>query len=54
MLKEIENPEDVNKQLERIGYNMGVRLIEDFLARTTSTRCLEMRETADKIQQAFR
>lgn len=33
---------------------MGVRLIEDFLARTTSTRCLEMRETADKIQQAFR
>lgn len=54
MLKEIENPDDVNKQLERIGYNMGVRLIEDFLARTTSNRCLEMRETADKIQQAFR
>lgn len=54
MLKETENAEDVNKQLERIGYNMGVRLIEDFLARTTSTRCLEMRETADKIQQAFR
>lgn len=54
MLKETENSEDVNKQLERIGYNMGVRLIEDFLARTTSTRCLEMRETADKIQQAFR
>ncbi|XP_075983621.1 blocked early in transport 3 [Anticarsia gemmatalis] len=54
MLKETENSDDVNKQLERIGYNMGVRLIEDFLARTTSTRCLEMRETADKIQQAFR
>lgn len=54
MLKEIDNSEDVNKQLERIGYNMGVRLVEDFLARTTSGRCLEMRETADKIQQAFR
>lgn len=54
MLKEIDNTDDVNKQLERIGYNMGVRLIEDFLARTTSTRCLEMRETADKLQQAFR
>lgn len=54
MLKEIENPDDVNKQLERIGYNMGVRLIEDFLARTTSNRCMEMRETADKLQQAFR
>lgn len=54
MLKETENPDDVNKQLERIGYNMGVRLIEDFLARTTSNRCMEMRETADKLQQAFR
>lgn len=54
MLKETENTEDVNKQLERIGYNMGVRLIEDFLARTSSNRCMEMRETADKIQQAFR
>lgn len=54
MLKELENSEEVNKQLERIGYNIGVRLIEDFLARTTSNRCLEMRETADKIQQAFR
>ncbi|XP_026313543.1 trafficking protein particle complex subunit 3 [Hyposmocoma kahamanoa] len=54
MLKEIDSSEDVNKQLERIGYNMGVRLVEDFLARTTSGRCLEMRETADKIQQAFR
>ncbi|XP_045490645.1 trafficking protein particle complex subunit 3 isoform X2 [Pieris rapae] len=54
MLKEIDNPDDVNKQLERIGYNMGVRLIEDFLARTGSNRCMEMRETADKIQQAFR
>lgn len=44
----------MNKQLERIGYNMGVRLIEDFLSRTNSPRCLDMKETADKIQQAFR
>ncbi|KAI8120243.1 Trafficking protein particle complex subunit 3 [Lucilia cuprina] len=54
MLRDLENVEDVNKQLERIGYNMGMRLIEDFLARTSATRCLEMRETADRIQQAFR
>ncbi|XP_005178640.1 trafficking protein particle complex subunit 3 isoform X2 [Musca domestica] len=54
MLRDIENVEDVNKQLERIGYNMGMRLIEDFLARTSATRCLEMRETADRIQHAFR
>lgn len=54
MLRDFENVDDVNKQLERIGYNMGMRLIEDFLARTSVPRCLEMRETADRIQQAFR
>ena len=54
MLRDFENVEDVNKQLERIGYNMGMRLIEDFLARTSSPRCFEMRETADRIQHAFR
>lgn len=54
MVKDIENVDDVNKQLERIGYNMGVRLIEDFLARTSTGRCMELRETADKIQQGFR
>lgn len=54
MLRDFENVEDVNKQLDRIGYNMGMRLIEDFLARTSAPRCLEMRETADRIQQAFR
>ena len=26
--------EDVNKQLEKVGYNIGVRITEDFLART--------------------
>ncbi|XP_062549646.1 trafficking protein particle complex subunit 3-like isoform X2 [Armigeres subalbatus] len=54
MLRDFENVEDVNKQLERLGYNMGMRLIEDFLSRTNSTRCLDMRETADKVQLAFR
>lgn len=54
MLRDFENVEDVNKQLERLGYNMGMRIIEDFLARTGSGRCLDMRETAEKVQQAFR
>lgn len=54
LLKDNENIEDVNKQLERIGYNIGVRLIEDFLARTNSGRCYDFRETAEKIQSGFR
>lgn len=54
MLRDFENVEDVNKQLERLGYNMGMRIIEDFLSKTNSTRCTDMRDTADKIQSAFR
>lgn len=46
--------EDVNKQLERMGYNIGVRLIEDFLAKTSSGRCYDFKDTAEKIQLAFR
>lgn len=40
----------VNKQLERMGYSIGQRLIEDFLARTNCARCVDLRDTADKIQ----
>lgn len=54
MLRDTENIEDVNKQLDRVGYNMGIRLIEDFLSRTLSSRCLDFRETAEKLQLAFR
>ncbi len=54
LLKDYENAEDVNRQLDRMGYNIGVRIIEDFLARTTTARCTDMRDTAEKIQSAFK
>lgn len=54
MIKDLDNTDDVSKQLERLGYNMGVRLIEDFLAKTGSGRCLDLKDTADKIQNAFK
>jgi len=50
LIKDYENVEDVNKQLDRMGYNIGVRMVEDFLARTNAGRCYDLRETADKIQ----
>ena len=31
------------------GYNIGVRLIEDFLARTQQGRCHDLKETADVL-----
>ena len=33
------------------GYNIGVRLIEDFLARSNTGRCHDFRETADVISK---
>jgi hypothetical protein len=51
MVKDYENVEEVNKQLERMGYNIGVRLIEDFCARQNlTTRCLDLRDTAEKLK----
>ena len=41
---------EVNKQLDRMGYNIGLRLIEDYLAKSnTMKRCANFRETADMI-----
>lgn len=54
LLKDYESPEDVNRQLDRMGYNIGVRIIEDFLARTSTPRCTDMRDTAEKIQSGFK
>ena len=31
------------------GYNIGMRLIEDFLARTQQGRCYDLKETADVL-----
>ncbi|XP_069140005.1 trafficking protein particle complex subunit 3-like [Argopecten irradians] len=49
LLKDYEDDDEVNKQLEKMGYNIGVRLIEDFLARSNTGRCNDFRETADVI-----
>lgn len=41
----------VNKQLERMGYNIGLRLIEDFLSRSNLGRCTNFRDTAETISK---
>eukprot|EP00386_Alphamonas_edax_P008969 GDKI01029473.1.p1 GENE.GDKI01029473.1~~GDKI01029473.1.p1 ORF type:complete len:201 (-),score=66.54 GDKI01029473.1:24-626(-) len=36
LLKDLEQVESVNEQLEKMGYNIGVRLVEELLAKCTS------------------
>ncbi|KAJ3176073.1 transport protein particle 22 kDa subunit [Irineochytrium annulatum] len=49
LVKDYEDYGEVNKQLEKMGYNIGVRLIEDFLAKSGVNKCGDFRETADVI-----
>lgn len=39
----------VNAQLDTMGYNIGVRLVEEFLAKTGAMRCLLLKETAEIV-----
>ncbi|KAI9179285.1 hypothetical protein H9P43_005948 [Blastocladiella emersonii ATCC 22665] len=39
----------VNEHLEKMGYNIGTRLIEEFLAKSQMGRCRDFRETGEAI-----
>ncbi|KAG6538456.1 hypothetical protein ZIOFF_003578 [Zingiber officinale] len=51
LLTDLEEVEEVNKQLDQmyVGYNIGVRLIDEFLAKSNVSRCVDFKETADVI-----
>eukprot|EP01114_Cavostelium_apophysatum_P018445 TRINITY_DN5703_c0_g1_i2.p1 TRINITY_DN5703_c0_g1~~TRINITY_DN5703_c0_g1_i2.p1 ORF type:complete len:215 (-),score=28.10 TRINITY_DN5703_c0_g1_i2:166-786(-) len=49
LLKDYEDIEEVNTQLETMGYNIGQRLIEEFLARSNIPRCHDFKDTAEVI-----
>lgn len=39
----------VNAELDRMGYNIGLRLIEDFLAKSGAGTCPSFRDTAEMV-----
>ncbi|GAU46183.1 hypothetical protein TSUD_93700 [Trifolium subterraneum] len=41
LLTDLEEVEEVNKQLDQMGYNIGIRLIDEFLAKSNVSRCWE-------------
>ncbi|GAO51053.1 transport protein particle subunit [Saitoella complicata NRRL Y-17804] len=51
LCKDCDDYAEVNKQLDKMGYNIGVRLIEDFLARSGTGRCHDFKETAEVISK---
>eukprot|EP01133_Synstelium_polycarpum_P019704 gene19704-23597_t len=51
LIKDYEDIEQVNIKLEQMGYNIGVRLIEEFLAKSNIGRCSDFVETAEVISK---
>ncbi|KAI9093421.1 hypothetical protein K1719_027435 [Acacia pycnantha] len=49
LLTDLEEVDEVNKQLDQMGYNIGVRLIDEFLAKSNVSRCIDFKETAEVI-----
>ncbi|KAK7517101.1 BET3 family protein [Phyllosticta citriasiana] len=43
---------EVNRQLDKMGYNIGLRLVEDFLAKSNTTSCSNFREVAEMISKS--
>ncbi|XP_078505284.1 trafficking protein particle complex subunit 3-like protein [Lissotriton helveticus] len=49
LCKDYETDDEVNKSLDKMGYNIGIRLVEDFLAHSGIRKCRSYNETADII-----
>jgi len=49
LIQDYEDYAEVNKQLEKMGYNIGTRLIEEFLARSSLGRCADFKDVGEVI-----
>ncbi|CAO2819854.1 unnamed protein product [Amaranthus hypochondriacus] len=49
LLTDLEDVDQVNKQLDQMGYNIGARLIDEFLSKSNVSRCVDFKETAEVI-----
>ena len=48
-VKDLDNVDQINTKLEKIGYNIGIRLVDEFLAKSGVSRCDSFRDTAEVI-----
>ncbi|KAF7838063.1 trafficking protein particle complex subunit 3-like [Senna tora] len=49
LLTDLEEVDEVNKQLDQMDYNIGIRFIDEFLAKSNVSRCIDFKETAEVI-----
>jgi len=46
-----ENIAEVNEQLDQMGYNIGQRIIDEFLAKSGVNRCADFKDSCDTLAQ---
>lgn len=51
LIQDYEDYAEVNKQLDKMGYNIGTRLIEDFLAKSGIGRCADFKEVGEVVSK---
>ncbi|KAJ7724467.1 NO signaling/Golgi transport ligand-binding domain-containing protein [Mycena maculata] len=51
LIQDYEDYAEVNKQLDKMGYNIGTRLIEDFLAKSGVGRCADFKEVGEVVSK---
>jgi len=49
LLKDYEEVDATNEQLEKMGYNIGIRLVDEFLAKAQISSCSNFTETGEVI-----
>lgn len=56
LYKDTEDATLVNTQLDKLGHAMGIRIIDEFLARNpdSNTSCQDFKETGEMVRVAFR
>ncbi|MCQ2816417.1 MAG: BET3 family protein [archaeon] len=55
LIKDFEKPEEINEQLEKMGYNIGIRMIDDFLAKSCIPPPTSFKDSIEIIRnQAFK
>ncbi|KAF5397488.1 Trafficking protein particle complex subunit [Paragonimus heterotremus] len=54
IVKDFETDVEINDQLGKIGFNIGLRIVEDYLARGNPGRCADFKETAAAIVKGFK
>jgi hypothetical protein len=53
LIKDYEKVEEINEQLDKMGYNIGIRMIDDFLSKSAIGACTNFKETVDVISKVY-